>query len=61
GCGAQAPLSGREHGVVELPPDLQVRAHAGGLPGIGEERQFDEIRRCLRSGGLALLGVLVPH
>ncbi len=38
---AQALLPSGEHGVVELPPDLQVPAQVCGLPGICHQRQFE--------------------
>ena len=51
---AQAALSRREHSVVELPPDFQVRAHTCCLPCLDEEGQFEQKRRCLLVRGLVL-------
>ena len=62
---AQALLSCGEHSVVELPPNLQVAAHACGLPGLHHQGQFEQKRRRLLSGGRALLRLLLaahgPH
>jgi hypothetical protein len=61
---AQAALSSREHGVVELPPGFQVRALACGLTRLDDQGQFEQKRRRLLFGGRTLpawLGAHVPH
>ncbi len=57
---AQATLSRREHGVVELPPGFQVRAQACGLPCLDDQGQFEEKRRRLLVGAFRSPRALVP-
>jgi hypothetical protein len=50
----QAALPRGEHRVVELPPGFQVAAQACGLPCLGRQGQFEQQRRRLLFGVLAL-------
>jgi hypothetical protein len=58
---AQAALPFGEHSIIELPPHLQVGTQACGLPGIGEERQFELKPRRLLFGRGALLPWPAAH
>ena len=58
---AQAPLSFREHRIVELPTCFQVGAQAPGLACLDLEGQFEQKCGRVLFGVLALLGLLCAH